>query len=90
MAEKIDKSKTEKKPRVQKPPDPNAPKCLNPACARASKTRGLCITCYGVARKAVKDGLTSWDVLIAKGRATAKGGRNGTLRSKAREWLMGE
>jgi hypothetical protein len=80
----------EKKPRAKKtkkPVDPNAPRCLTPECVRVALTRGLCAACYAVARGMVKDGVTTWEVLEANGKVLGRGGKNGTLRAKARAWL---
>lgn len=65
-------------------------KCLNPACENMAKTRGLCCTCYAVARKAVKDGQTTWEKLVAAGKALKRGERTGTLKAKARDWFLSD
>lgn len=87
MAEKQDK-KTAKAPRVAKPIDPNAPKCLVPGCDKPQKTRGLCVSCYTVARDLVKSGKTSWPTLVEAGRALSRGGVSGTKKAAATAWLM--
>jgi hypothetical protein len=80
----------EKKPRAKKakkPVDPNAPRCLTPECGRVAGTRGLCAACYAVARGMVKAGVVTWEALEANGKVQGRGGKNGTLRAKARAWL---
>jgi len=79
-----------RKPTAKQVIDPNAPKCLVPDCGRPQQTRGLCIGCYAVARTAVKEGATTWDVLQAKGRALPRGGASGTRKSRAKAWLLAE
>lgn len=65
-------------------------KCLNPACENEGKTRGLCCTCYAVARKAVKDGQITWEKLVEAGKALKRGERTGTLKAKAKEWFLSD
>ena len=36
------------------------PICLVPGCGREAKTRGVCPRCATAARKAIKDGKTTW------------------------------
>lgn len=43
--------------------------CLYPDCDNEAVTRGLCATHYGIARKLVKGGHTTWEELIAAGKA---------------------
>ena len=88
MADEVTKKPRAKKTR--KPIDPNAPKCLTPDCGRVAGTRGLCPACYAVARAMVKDGSVTWEALEAKGKVLGRGGKNGTLRAKAKAWLMAE
>lgn len=71
--------------------EPAKKKCLNPACDRPAKTRGLCVGCYDVARGAIKSGHTTWDDLVAKGRALGPASRRfhaNSKRAKAAAWLL--
>jgi hypothetical protein len=43
--------------------------CLTPNCGREAKIRALCGRCCTAARKAVKDGKTTWEQLEAMGLA---------------------
>lgn len=60
-------------------------RCLNPKCHRTAETRGLCSTCYTIARNAVRRGETTWAKLEAEGKVSPR--KN--LPSTAREWLFG-
>ncbi len=43
--------------------------CLTPGCGREAHIRGLCNRCATGARKAIKDGKTTWEQLEAMGLA---------------------
>lgn len=58
-------------------------RCRKPRCPRAAKAFGLCASCYGIARQAVLDGLTTWEELRQKGRAAEP-------RRTTKEWLLGK
>jgi hypothetical protein len=82
-----------RKPRTNKAKktvDPNAPKCVNPDCGKVAGTRGLCGSCYGAASGLVKAGTVTWADLEAKGKVLGRGGAAGTLKAKAKAWLMAE
>jgi hypothetical protein len=82
-----------RKPRTKKAKktvDPNAPKCVNPDCGKVAGTRGLCGSCYGAASGLVKAGTVTWADLEAKGKVLGRGGAAGTLKAKAKAWLMAE
>lgn len=40
--------------------------CLTTNCPRPAHSRGLCSTCYGSAAWSVRQGLMTWEELIAK------------------------
>lgn len=65
----------------------NSKTCLNPAHAdRAAKSRGLCQSCYAAALSLIKKDETTWDDLIAAGKATeATQARSGSSAA----WLRG-
>lgn len=44
-------------------------KCLYPGCQNAAETRGLCINHYQIAGRLVRQGVVTWDRLIANGKA---------------------
>ena len=91
MAEnKTDNKKKDSKPRTAKQVDPNAPKCLVPGCEKPQKTRGLCVTCYAVARDLVKEGKTTWDKLVESNRALARGGVSGSKKAATVKWLLSD
>ena len=46
--------------------------CIVPGCNRTAVTRGLCHSCYMVARRLVKNGVTSWITLKSAGLATGR------------------
>lgn len=50
------------------------PKCLNPKCERKQYARGLCQSCYGLARHIVKSGKTSWEELEKNGKTLKNNG----------------
>lgn len=89
MAEKNEAVKAKRVRKPAAPQDPNAPKCIVPECGRVAKTRGLCATCYSVARQLVKDCVATWELLEAAGKVQGRGGRNGTQRAKAKAFLLG-
>lgn len=43
-------------------------KCLNPACERGQRSRGLCINCYQAALRLVRQGRTTWKHLEQMGK----------------------
>lgn len=90
MADPIVHPKKPRARKVKKAVNPNAPKCLNPDCGKPAGTRGLCGSCYSTASALVKDGTTTWAALEAKGKAQGRGGVGGTLKAKAKAWLMAE
>lgn len=54
-------------------------KCITELCQNDSTTRGLCYSCYGVARTAVSKNITTWAELESNGlckEATKKKGGN--------------
>lgn len=53
--------------------------CLFPGCAKKQNHRGLCYAHYATARRLVVAKKTTWEFLIAKGRASTckKGGKRG-------------
>ena len=57
--------------------------CLKPDCGRDAKIRGLCHSCYTVARKAITDGKTTWEKLEKDGKAIGR--QRTTL-----DWLLDE
>jgi hypothetical protein len=61
-------------------------KCLNPNCSRPQKCRGLCCTCYGVARKLILEKRTTWKVLCANGKSNPTWPRRG----KTTNWLLSQ
>ena len=75
--------------KAKKPAATNAPKCLVPDCGRLVMTRGLCQACYSVARHLVNDGKTTWEALEVAGKVLPRNGRAGTLRAKAKAFMLG-
>lgn len=59
-------------------------KCMNPDCPKLPYSRGLCVSCYGSARSLVKNGLTSWEELVKKGKANEPVKKVG----KRQTWLL--
>jgi hypothetical protein len=55
--------------------------CLTPNCKGKYRGRGLCGSCYATAARLVSLGRTTWDKLIAEGKATGTNGmkRRGEL-----------
>ena len=53
---------------VTTPAEPKAI-CATPGCGREAKIRALCGRCCTAARKAIKDGKTTWEQLEAMGLA---------------------
>lgn len=45
------------------------PKCIHPECGKPGRYRGLCHSHYSLAGYHVRSGNTTWDELIAKGKA---------------------
>lgn len=66
--------------------DNSNPKCLTPECQRKPHCRGLCHSCYNVANKLVWGGKTTWEKLIADGKA--KPARAGLV-GKTRDHFLG-
>ncbi len=61
-------------------------RCLRPACGRAIYSRGLCRSCYLTALRLVQAQRTTWDALVAAGKAkdTTMPGR----RSSRVDWFL--
>ena len=47
-----------------------AQKCLTLKCVQGAYRYGLCMTCYGKAKKMVDSGQTIWDEIVSLGLAT--------------------
>jgi len=47
----------------------NADKCIIPKCKNKPRTRGLCHNCYQCASGLVRQKISTWDELVAKGLA---------------------
>jgi len=47
--------------------------CLFPGCDHEVLSRGLCRTHYQNAHRLIKEGRTTWDILVANGKALPKG-----------------
>lgn len=60
--------------------------CLNPECDGLASTRGLCLGCYQVARRLVKENKTTWATLVAAGRCRASTKPGGNTSA----WLLKE
>lgn len=60
-------------------------KCLNPECQNQDYIRGLCSSCYSSAYGLIKRGKTTWEKLIAEGKAKEPG----TARARRTKWLLG-
>ena len=60
-------------------------KCLNPRCQKEAATRGLCPNCYGVARRLVKKGVVTWEMLQKHGRVQ----KPGVTCNATQTWLLG-
>ena len=45
--------------------------CLNPQCDRFVHRRGLCMDCWLKAMSIVRQGMTTWESLIARKKCTA-------------------
>lgn len=41
-----------------------APKCLTDGCSTKSQWKGLCASCYGVAKKLIEKKETTWEELV--------------------------
>lgn len=61
-------------------------KCLNPSCQRSPAHRGLCLACYVTAGNFVRKGKTTWEKLVAEGKALEARQRNG--RGATANWLL--
>lgn len=46
-----------------------APKCLTEGCHTKAQWKGLCASCYGVAKKLIEKGQTTWEELTELGLA---------------------
>lgn len=44
-------------------------RCLVPQCTNLARSRGLCPSCSASARKLIKQGKTTWEELVKKGKA---------------------
>ena len=65
-------------------------KCLNPHCRNFQHARGLCSSCYRIARNMVTVGITTWERMISEGKAVK--GRTWTTKTrnmepKTIEWI---
>jgi len=67
------------------------PACLYPDCEKPPKVRGLCQSHYSTALKLIKEELTTWEELVAAGKALeAKPfGNAGPRNSERRAWFLG-
>jgi len=66
-------------------------KCLRPDCAREANIRGLCRTCYAVARAMVKSGAVTWENLEAEGKCLKSGSQGRAKGSgQIQKWLLGK
>ena len=61
-------------------------KCLNPDCNCEAWCRGLCRNCYTLAARLIREGITSWPVLVASHKALEKAKKNRPSRRRA--WLL--
>ncbi len=59
--------------------------CLRDACTNEPRTRGLCVSDYGVAKKMVNAKQTTWEELLVQGKILPSGGMK-ILKSQA--WLL--
>lgn len=59
--------------------------CLRPGCKRTQSARGLCHCCYNSASILVRDGVTTWDALVAAGKCL---NGNRSKSSAIKEWLL--
>lgn len=66
----------------------NKPKCINPECDNLSHTRGLCPSCYAVAKKLVDSRETTWEKLEENGRTAPSRTRSRKRVTKTRAWLL--
>src|SRR4030095_1990455 len=62
-------------------------KCKYPPCDRTAQARGLCKSCWFMARKLVLGGLISWAQLEETGRADPP--YKGSKTSDRRAWFLG-
>lgn len=62
-------------------------KCLHPDCDLRAAARGLCYKCYSNAKYLVNMDKTTWDDLIARGKALPKG-RPGPKPTTKTEWFL--
>lgn len=46
-----------------------APKCLTEGCHTKAQWKGLCASCYGVAKKLINANKTTWEELVTLGLA---------------------
>ncbi len=61
--------------------------CLNPGCKRDIYARGLCVACYGIACRLVREHKTKWETLEKAGHAL-KSSKSGRHNSQRTVWLM--
>ena len=84
-------------PAAEAAPKAESPKaiCLVPGCGREAKIRGVCPRCAVAARKAIKDGKTTWAKLEELGLAippkkSAFGGEPGVFAKALKNAIGGE
>jgi hypothetical protein len=66
-------------------------KCLNPKCdGKQLQGRGLCASCYGFCRRLVKENKTTWDKLVAAGKAKEATKPQGRPPSIKNIWFLDE
>jgi hypothetical protein len=56
-------------------------RCRKPRCQRNAESRGLCGSCYAVARRLVEDNAITWDELLRRGKIDEP-------RRDAKEWFL--
>lgn len=59
--------------------------CLKPNCGKVATSRGLCPSCYRVARMLVKEHKTTWEKLEQTGRCKAA---QYCRESSTRDWML--
>lgn len=60
--------------------------CLFPACSHEAQLRGLCKNHYTTASLLVKQRRTSWDKLVASGKAVES--KKNNKHNKAKSWFL--
>lgn len=59
--------------------------CLKPNCGEVATSRGLCPSCYRVARMLVKEKQVTWDKLVSEGKCTHA---KYCSESSTRDWFL--